>query len=87
MIAVLPEGREGEEDEVHEAVEVGHVNCEDLNYDLSAQELEGPRDGAFHCVGETTFWVFIFSMERCVAGFFALVLSFHMEKFGRTAGG
>ena len=63
MVARCPERGEGREEEVHQAVEVGHVDGEDLDDDLGTEESERARYGAFHCVGEGAFRVLIFGVE------------------------
>ena len=42
VVDALPEAREGGEDEVEDAVEVGHVDGEHLHDGLRAEEAEGP---------------------------------------------
>ena len=79
VVAGFPQYGEGGEDKVHEAVEVSHVDGEDLDDDLSAEEDEGSGDGAFHCIGEGAFRVFVFRVEGGVVGFFAEFFGFGVE--------
>ena len=86
LVAGFPEEGKGREDEVHEAVEVGHVDGEDLDDDLGAEEDEGAGDGAFHGVGEGAFGVFVFGVEDRVGGFFAEFFGFDVEEFRGALG-
>lgn len=82
MVAGLPEEGEGGENEVHDAVKVGHVDGEDLNDELGAEEDEGAGDGAFHGVSKGTLGVFIFSAKGGIVGFFAEFFGFGVKEFG-----
>lgn len=66
----LPELREGGEDEVHEAVEVGHVEGEDLDDDLRAEELEGPAQADLESAEDGAVRMVVFGAEAFVACFF-----------------
>lgn len=76
VVSEFPEAGEGGEDEVNEAVEVGHVDREDLDDDLSAEEDEGAGERAFHGVGEGAFGMFVFGVEGRVVVFFAELFGF-----------
>lgn len=84
VVTEFPESGEGGEDEVHETVKVGHVDCEDLNDDLGAEEDERAGDGAFHGIGEGAFGVFVFGVEGRVVSFFAELFGFVMQQFRGT---
>jgi hypothetical protein len=82
VVAVLPEAREGGEDEVHEAVEVGHVEGEDLHDYLGAEELEGPDQGDSEGLGDGAFGVVVFCEECFVSGGFDELFLLAMKKNG-----
>lgn len=78
VVSEFPEGGEGGEDEVHEAVEVGHVDREDLDDDLSAEEDKGAGERAFHSIGEGASGVFVLGVQGRVVGFFPKFFSFRV---------
>jgi hypothetical protein len=84
VVDALPEAGEGGEDEVEDAVEVRHVDGEDLHNGLRGQEAEGPHEGASEGVGEGAFRVLKFGLEVGVAGFIAEPFGFLMQEFGRV---
>lgn len=84
VVDALPEAGEGGEDEVEDAVEVGHVDGEDLHDGLRGQQAEGPHQGAAEGVGEGAFRVLEFGLEVGVAGFLAEPFGFLVQEFGRV---
>ena len=82
MVAGFPETGKGREDEVHDAVQVGHIDGEDLDNELGTEEDEGAGDGAFHGIGEGAFRVLIFGTKGGVVGFFAEFFGSGVEELG-----
>ena len=62
-----PEPGEGQQDEIHDAVEVGHVEGEQLDDNLSAEELEGTAESGFEGRGEGPVRVVPLGMQVIVS--------------------
>ena len=76
-VAFGPEDGEGGEDEVHEAVEVGGVDGEDLDDGLGSEQAEGADGGLFEGFEEAAVRV-VFGVEGLVAGFLDEFLGFEV---------
>lgn len=76
-----PEGREGRENKVHDSVDVGHVEGEDLHDGLGGEEAEGTDKGGADDLRKASVEFLGFGMVRLVAGFFAELLGSYLEEF------
>lgn len=84
VVVVCPEDGESGEDEVHEAVEVGSVDGEDLDDGLGAEEAEGADDATFEDFQEGAVGIIVFGVEVLVAGFFDEFGGFDVQELGRV---
>lgn len=71
MITCFPQSRESGKDEVHESVEISHVDCQDLDYRLGTEKSEWTDETAFQGIGQAAFRMFKFSMQCRISGLFA----------------
>lgn len=62
-----PEHGEGAQHEVHQAVKVGHVQCQDLDDNLRAQQPKRPRKGYLQRLRHRAFRMIIFRVKRLVS--------------------
>ena len=81
MVNVFPKTWKGGKNEIHEAVQIGHIHSQGLYYGLSAQESERPNQTAFHDIRKRMLRMLELGMKIGVAGLFSSLLCLQVEKF------
>ena len=84
VVFCFPQRWEGGEHQVHETVEVGHVDSQDLYDNLGAEEFEGSYEGDAESSHNSSVRVIPFGVESFIAGLFDKFLLFSVEKNRRV---
>ena len=80
VIPCLPQHRKCRKYKVHQAIEIGHVNGEDLNNDLRAEQAERSHQRVLENIWKRFLWVFILRVKSCVASLFSKLLGLPMKQ-------
>lgn len=82
MVHSFPKRGEGGEDEVHETIEVGHVEREYLDNDLGTEENEGSTETDLQGFEYGPLWMVEFSVQVLVSGLFDQLYLLSLEQDG-----